>query len=132
QTNILLGDGGDTVRLLDPSGKVYDAYTYALAKVEDQSVCRLPDGNGSWYEDCTPTPNQTNARGGTVPSMPAGSGFESPVCGLPDTLPQPFLFAECRGYGANIWNSYYWDKTGWKGGDQYVPDDASKWPSFVE
>jgi hypothetical protein len=131
QTNILLSDGGDTVRLLNASNKVYDAYTYAIAKVEDQSVCRLPDGNGSWYEDCVPTPNLVNSREGDIPSMPEGEEFESPVCDLPDTLPADFLFAECRGYGADIWHSFFWDKFGWQG-DRYVPENMSKWESFVE
>ena len=131
QTNILLSDGGDTVRLLNPSNKVYDAYTYSIAKVEDQSVCRLPDGNGSWYEDCIPTPNLKNSREGSVPSMPGGEVFESPVCQLPDTLPVDFLFAECRGYGSDIWHSFYWDQFGWQG-DQFVPENMSKWESFVE
>jgi uncharacterized repeat protein (TIGR01451 family) len=130
QTNILLSDGGDTVRLLNPSNKVYDAYTYKIAKVEDQSVCRLPDGNGSWYEDCTPTPNLLNLRGGEIPSMP-GESFESPVCDLPDTLPADFLFAECRGYGADIWHSFYWDQFGWQG-RQSILENKSKWESFVE
>ena len=123
--------GGDTVRLLNPSNKVFDAYTYSIAKVEDQSICRLPDGNGSWYEDCIPTPNLTNTREGVVPSMPGGGVFESPVCELPDTLPADFLFAECRGFGANIWDSYYWDQFGWQG-TQYIPENTSKWESFVE
>jgi hypothetical protein len=131
QTNILLSDGGDTVRLMDPSGTIFDAYTYKVAKVEDETVCRLPDGNGSWYEDCVPTPNFTNTRQGTVPSAPGGGAFESPFCDLPDTLPSDFLFAECRGYGAGIWHSFYWDETGWQG-DQYVPENMSKWESFVE
>jgi hypothetical protein len=131
QSNILLSDGGDTVRLIHPNGKIYDAHTYAIAKVEDKSVCRLPDGNGSWYEDCVPTPNITNTRKGTIPSMPGGKAFESPVCGLPDTLPADFLFAECRGYGANIWHSFYWDQFGWQGG-LYIPANMSKWESFVE
>ncbi|MDO9301459.1 MAG: lamin tail domain-containing protein [Anaerolineales bacterium] len=131
QTNILLSDGGDTVRLLNPGGKIYDAYTYPIAKAEDQSVCRLPDGNGSWYEDCVPTPNLINSREGEIPSMPGGGVFESPVCQLPDTLPADFLFAECRGYGADIWHSFYWDQFGWQG-DQYVPENMSKWESFVE
>ena len=131
QTNILLSDGGDTVRLLNPSNKVYDAYTYAIAKVVDQSVCRLPDGNGSWYEDCLPTPNLLNSREGKVPSMPGGEDFESPVCELPDTLPADFLFAECRGYGADIWHSFFWDESGWQG-EQSVFENMSKWESFVE
>lgn len=131
ETNILLSDGGDTVRLLDTGGKIYDSYTYSIAKVEDESICRLPDGYGSWYEDCTPTPNLPNTRDGTVPSMPGGEAFESPVCALPDTLPADFLFAECRGYGANIWRAMYWDAAGW-GWDRFVPANSTKWESFVE
>jgi hypothetical protein len=131
QTNILLSDGGDTVRLLNSSNKVYDSYTYKIAKVEDQSICRLfPDGNGSWYEDCTPTPGLINLREGSVPSMPE-AGFESPVCDLPDTLPAAFLIAECRGYGANVWRTMFWDSIGW-GGDVFIPENMSKWDSFVE
>jgi uncharacterized repeat protein (TIGR01451 family) len=131
QTNILLSDGGDTVRLLNPSGKVYDAYTYSLVKVEDRSVCRLPDGSGSWYEDCVPTPNLINSREGAVPSMPDDKNSESPVCLLPDTLPADFLFAECHGYGSDIWNPFYWDEAGWQG-EQPIPENWSKWNSFVE
>ncbi len=131
QTNILLSDGGDTVRLINPKGKIYDAYTYAIARTEDQSVCRLPDGHGSWYEDCIPTPRLTNSREGSVPLMPDGTQFESPICQLPDTLPADFLFAECRGYGAGIWRSFFWDQYGWQG-DQIVPGLMGKWQSFVE
>ena len=131
KTNIQLSDGGDTVRLLNPDGKIYDAHTYAIAAVEDKSVCRLPDGNGTWYEDCFPTPNLINSREGVVPSMPGDGVFESPNCDLPDTLPADFLFAECRGYGAGIWHSFYWDKSGWQG-DQPVSENMSKWESFVE
>jgi uncharacterized repeat protein (TIGR01451 family) len=132
QTNILLSDGGDTVRLLNPSNKIFDAYTYSIAKVEDESICRLPDNNffGDWFENCTPTPGLTNTRDGVVPSMP-DEGFESSVCDLPDTLPADFLYAECHGYGADIWDSYYWDKDGWQG-IQFVPENKSKWESFVE
>ena len=131
QTNILLSDGGDTVRLINPGGKIFDAYTYPISKVEDKSVCRLPDGNGSWYEDCVPTPNRTNTREGVVPAMPDGGVFEAPVCERPETRPADCLFAECRGYGANIWHSFYWDEFGWQG-DQRVPANTSKWESFVE
>jgi hypothetical protein len=131
ETNILLSDGGDVVRLLNPGGVVYDSYTYSLARLEDKSFCRLPDGPGNWFNDCTPTPNQTNTRNGDVPSMPDGDVFESPVCELPDTLPIEFLLAECRGYGANIWRSMYWDRMGWQG-DVHVPENMSKWQSYVE
>jgi hypothetical protein len=131
QTNILLSDGGETVRLLNPSNKIFDSYTYKIARAEDESICRMPDGNGDWYEDCTPTPKFTNTRDGQAPDMPDGSGFESPVCSLPDTLPEPFLIAECRGYGANLWSAIYWDAKGWDG-DRFVPENMSKWESFVE
>jgi uncharacterized repeat protein (TIGR01451 family) len=130
-TNILLSDGGDTVRLVGPDGKEYDKYKYIVADVEDKSTCRLPDGNGSWYGDCMPTPNLINTRDGVAPSMPGGESFESPVCSLPDTLPLDFLFAECRGYGANIWRSMLWDATGWQG-DLLIPESDSKWESFFE
>lgn len=131
QTNILLSDGGDTVRLLNASDKVYDAYTYTLADVEDRSVCRLPDGNGIWYEDCVPTPNRLNSREGEVPTMPEGEAFESPVCDMPDTLHPDFLFAECRGYGDGIWRYFFWDQFGWMG-EQPVPENTGKRQSFVE
>jgi hypothetical protein len=132
ETNILLSDGGDTVRLINPSGKIYDAYTYAIARVEDQSICRLPDGNpgNSWFEDCIPTPNLTNSREGSVPSAPGGNA-ESPVCDLPDTIPADFFFAECRGYGAGIWNPLFWDATGWMD-KHFLPSITGKWKSFVE
>ncbi|MDP1546018.1 MAG: lamin tail domain-containing protein [Anaerolineales bacterium] len=133
QTNILLSDGGDTVRLLDPGGKVYDIFTYSIARTADHSFCRLPDGtptDSAWADDCIPTPNLTNTREGLVPVMPGGNP-ESPVCQLPDTIPADFLLAECHGYGANIWNSYYWDRYGWQG-RRYLPDNFSKWESFIE
>ena len=132
QTNILLSDGGDSVRLFDASGDIMDVIDFTIAKVEDESVCRLPDGNGfgSWFNDCTPTPNLTNSRDGQVPTLPEDNSA-TPFCALPDTLPTDFLFAECRGYGANIWDNFYWDEFGWMG-DQIVPENKNKWKSFVE
>ena len=132
ETNILLSDGGDTARLLDPNGKIYDAYTYSIAKAEDQSICRLPDGNvyNGWFEDCIPTPNLTNSREGAVPVMP-DEGYQSPVCQLPDTLPADFLFAECRGYGAGIWNTNFWDQPN-TSTSRYIPQNTSKWEVIIE
>lgn len=131
ETNLLLSDGGDTVRLINPSGKIYDAYTYELAVVEDRSICRLPDGNvfNGWFDDCIPTPNLTNSREGTVPSET--DDVNSPACDLPDTLPLDFFLAECRGYGADVWNPSYWDQSGWV--DKYfLPAITGKWKSFIE
>jgi hypothetical protein len=133
ETNLLLSDGGETIRLIDPSGRIFDAFTYTLARAADQSFCRLPDTSGSigtWYDDCVPTPALTNTREGSVPTAP-GDGSESTLCDLPDTIPDEFYFAECHGYGANIWNSYYWDRLGWQGA-VYIPQNTSKFESIIE
>jgi len=132
ETNILLSDGGDTVRLISPNGKIYDAYTYSIAKVEDQSICRLPDGNAynGWFEDCIPTPNLTNTREGAAPTTP-DVDYESPVCKLPDTLPADFLFAECHGYGADIWDADFWDQPEISAA-HYFPQNTSKWEAIIE
>lgn len=132
QTNIPLSDGGGTVRLLNSQNLVFDEFTYVIAKAEDRSFCRIPDGGFSvlaWQEDCIPTPNLPNTLEGSVPSLPGG--FDSPVCDLPDTIPAGFFSAECRGYGANIWNPYYWDQAGWAG-RKYLPQADKKWQSFIE
>jgi hypothetical protein len=63
--------------------------------------------------------------------MPDDKNSELPVCLLPDTLPADFLFAECHGYGSDIWNPFYWDEAGWQG-EQPIPENWSKWNSFVE
>ena len=91
----------------------------------------MPDGNGSWYEDCIPTPNLTNSREGSVPSMPGGMDAESVFCDLPDTLPADFLFAECRGFGSNIWDTFLWDQFGWLSNLIFQPG-MSKWEVIIE
>lgn len=131
QTNLLLSDGGLTLRLVNSSGKIYDAFTYNLARAEDKSFCRLPDGTpgNSWFEDCVPTPNLSNTREGKSPASPDNA--QSPVCNLPDTIPLDFFMPECKGYGANIWNPYYWDQFSgiFK---KWITDETSKWDSFIE
>lgn len=130
QTNLLLSDGGETVRLIRSNGKIYDAFTYDIARAEDQSFCRLPDGNpgDSWFEDCVPTPNLTNTREGSVPSSIAG---ESPACNLPDTIPPDFFLPECNGYGADIWNPYYWDFPNWTG-KLWIQQTTEKRRTYIE
>ncbi|HNM35895.1 MAG TPA: lamin tail domain-containing protein, partial [Anaerolineales bacterium] len=131
QTNILLSDGGETVRLSNSSGKIYDAFTYTVARTEDRSFCRLPDGNpgNSWFEDCIPTPNLTNTREGKSPTSPDGT--DASACNLPDTVPLDFLIPECRGYGNNIWDPYYWDQISgvFK---KWISSETSKWDSYIE
>lgn len=131
QTNLLLSDGGETVRLSNSSGKIYDAFTYTVARVEDASFCRLPDGNpgDSWFEDCIPTPNLVNTREGQSPTSPNNSA--SPVCNLPDTIPLDFFIPECNGYGADIWNPYYWDLPNWID-KLWIQQVNEKWRTFIE
>ncbi|MCB0118375.1 MAG: lamin tail domain-containing protein, partial [Anaerolineales bacterium] len=130
ETNILLSDGGETVRLSNSSGKIYDAFTYDIARTEDRSFCRLPDGNpgNSWFDDCIPTPKLANTREGKSPIAPDEE--MSPVCNLPDTVPLAFFIAECNGYGANIWDPYYWDML--SGAFKIWIEDKGKWNTFIE
>ncbi len=131
ETNLLLSDGGETLRLSNASGKIYDAFTYAVARAEDKSFCRLPDGNpgNSWFEDCLPTPNLVNTREGQVPVSPDGSA--SPFCNLPDTIPLDFFIPECNGYGADIWNPFYWDFANW-GDTLWIQQLNEKWRTYIE
>ncbi|MBN8580870.1 MAG: lamin tail domain-containing protein [Anaerolineae bacterium] len=131
QTRILLSDGGETLRLVNPSGKIYDAFTYELARAEDKSFCRLPDGTpgNSWFEDCIPTPYLSNTREGKAPIAPDNGA--SPVCNLPDTIPLDFFIPECNGYGADIWNPFYWDFTNWLD-KLFVQQTDEKWRTFIE
>ncbi len=131
QTRILLSDGGETLRLVNPSGKIYDAFTYELARAEDKSFCRLPDGTpgNSWFEDCIPTPYLSNTREGKAPIAPDNGG--SPVCNLPDTIPLDFFIPECNGYGGDIWNPFYWDFTNWLD-KLFIQQTDEKWRTFIE
>ncbi|MBI3170414.1 MAG: hypothetical protein HYZ22_18170, partial [Chloroflexi bacterium] len=53
------------------------------------------------------------------------------VCNLPDTIPLDFFIPECNGYGANIWNPYYWDQLSGSF-NKWISDETSKWKSFIE
>jgi hypothetical protein len=78
-----------------------------------------------------PTPGLLNTREGQIPSMPPGNDLQEPLCNFPDTLPADFRFAECNGYGTNMWSSMFWDQGAWQG-DRLIPDAESKWLSFIE
>jgi hypothetical protein len=129
QTNILLSDGGDGVRLLKPNGQLMDAFNYTVVNFPDQSFCRLPDNGGldDWNKNCFPTPGLRNSRSGDGSSSSGGVGQES-LCPIADTLPQGFFLAECNPFGRAIWNRPYWDDTGWFG-EQELPDNPG---TFVD
>ena len=60
QTGQYLSDGGDTVVLIRPGGVVADFLTYPVLEQLGLAWCRVPDGVGTWFFGCIPTPNQAN------------------------------------------------------------------------
>jgi hypothetical protein len=132
ETNLLLSDGGDGVRLLKPNGQLADAYNYPVAAYPDQSYCRLPDNGGAddWNRNCFPTPGFQNSLNGNFPVLSSGNGGE-PSCPIADTLPDDFVLAECEAFGNNIWRPEFWDQTGWYD-EKILPRIKSKWPVFAD
>ena len=132
QTHILLDDSGDEVRLINSRGVVVDARGYTVIKYPDQSICRIPDGGGYWKFPCVPTPGNENSLTGSVPSSPSGKATPPPSCLFADTTPQVFVNAECHSFGADMWSRKYWDDQAGPQNKILVPDDHSKWQTFVE
>jgi hypothetical protein len=134
ETNILLSDGGDRVRLIRPNNQVADDQSYSFARSPDESRCRLPENYlGLWYPNCFPTPGSANALRGATPVPPAAPVRRpaAPVCLLPDTVPGDFRMAECSAFGAEMWSAWFWDHTGWQG-DRFVPANTTQSESFVD
>jgi hypothetical protein len=133
ETGLLLGDGGDGVRLLKSNGQLVDAYNYSVVEFPDQSYCRLPDNGGAddWNTNCYPTPGLQNSLSGTVLRPPTQNDEDNPLCPIADTLPQEFVLAECSPFGNNIWSRYYWDKFGWYG-EKSLLNVNSKWDVYAD
>ena len=127
QTGIMLGDSGDTVRLLSSNNTVVDAYTYPIVKSLDVSWCRITDGYGSWLDRCFPTPGLPNSLTGEF--FPPAPESERPasVCLLPDSAPDAFLQAECEEGGLGIWNPSYWDALPGEGEEIWQSEEKGKW-----
>jgi hypothetical protein len=130
ETGLLLGDGGDGVRLLKPNGQLADAYNYTVVEWPDQSFCRLPDNGGAddWNQNCYPTPGVQNSLSAMTSEQPGN--VTDLYCPIADTLPDDFAEAECEPFGNNIWRPEFWDQTGWFG-DQVLPGINTKWPVFA-
>jgi hypothetical protein len=133
QTNLLLSDGGDGVRLLRSNGQLVDAYNYFTVNFPDQSFCRLPDNGGAddWNTNCYPTPGLRNSLSGSVLGPPIRGDEDEPLCPIADTLPQEFSLAECPGFGNDIWNRFYWDQFGWYD-EMSLPNVNGKWDVFAD
>jgi hypothetical protein len=130
QTGILLDDSGDSVRLINPRGIVFDVRTYGPVSEADQSHCRIPDGY-YWRHPCFPTPGLENSLTGAAPLPPPQAASHPAPCLLPDTVPDAFRQGECASYGNEMWNRLYWDNLA--GQKEFpVPDIYSKWPTIVQ
>lgn len=60
KTHIALNDGGDSVRLLTPSGKLVDEIHYLRVRAYNLSYGRLPDGSSTLAYGLWPTPGKEN------------------------------------------------------------------------
>ena len=80
ETDLLLSDGGDGVRLLKPNGQLGDAYNYRVVRYPDHTYCRYPDNGGAddWNTNCFPTPGLQNSLSGsfTPPQDENGAAVE--------------------------------------------------------
>jgi hypothetical protein len=120
QTGLSLSDGGATVRLLNTSGRIVDAFTYPIVELPDRTWCRLPDGSASWGFVCRPTPGQPNVS--VIVSSPRTGSFTGGLNNCPqgNTAPQAIVLAECSSFGAGITNTLgegiFWLQERWKWG----------------
>lgn len=60
QSRVALNDGGDTVRLLGPDGRVIDKISYLRVRAYNLSYGRLPDGSNALSYGLWPTPGEPN------------------------------------------------------------------------
>jgi hypothetical protein len=60
ETGLALNNEADTVLLRRPDGTVADIHQYGDGPGYDISLCRLPNGDGSWHNRCDPTPGGPN------------------------------------------------------------------------
>jgi hypothetical protein len=84
-THISLNDSGDTVRLLDPNGKVVDEITYLRVSAYNLSYGRLPDGSGTMKYGLWPTPHEPNILF-EDPFIPANTGLPVKCPNLGQTI----------------------------------------------
>ncbi len=60
RSHIALNDGGDTVRLLAPNGRLIDRISYLKVRAYNLSYGRLPDGSSRMAYGLWPTPRRQN------------------------------------------------------------------------
>ena len=72
RTRIALNDGGDSIRLSAPDGRLVDKIRYLRVRAYNLSYGRLPDGDDVLVYGLWPTPGEANVLY-TPPSFPAGA-----------------------------------------------------------
>jgi hypothetical protein len=101
-----------------------------VVRYPDQSWCRIPDRLGYWNEPCFPTPGNPNALSGTFPQpVKSSTGYAPPLCLLPDTTPDEFVYGECLSSGGGIWNRQYWDSKDLF--EKMLLDPALEWAAIL-
>ncbi len=105
ETNILLSNGGETVRLYKNTGSISDAFTYGVVLTPDQTWCRFPDGLNTWRFGCEPTPQEANRLAQTII---VDNESQSKFCLSPTILPV-FYQAECTPSGLDTWSRSFWE-----------------------
>lgn len=87
RTRIALNDGGDSVRLLAPDGRVIDEISYLRVRAYNLSYGRLPDGSSRMAYGLWPTPGRANLlfveQELVNPAAPPGAPLSCPGGGLP-------------------------------------------------
>jgi len=128
QTGQYLSDGGDSVVLIRPGGKPADILTYPVLEQLGLAWCRFPDGVGTWFFGCLPTPNQANVYQpvsvptATPPPEVGGPPSYFDACLLSD-VDETIELAECILPGLDIWNPYYWDAPDFNSLPMYLESD---------
>ena len=131
QTGQYLSDGGDSVVLIRPGGKPADILTYPVLEQLGLAWCRIPDGVGTWFFGCIPTPNQANI----YQPVPVPTATPLPDMGGPpsyfDACPLPGVdetieLAECILPGLDIWNPAYWDAPDFNSLPMYLENKNGK------
>jgi hypothetical protein len=128
QTGLTLNNEADRLILRRPDGTLADSYAYDNGPGYDVSLCRTPDGKGSWRRKCDPTPGGPN-RALPEPGPVEASVFEARRMG-------PGAWVELRGrvtvpagvLGART--AYLQDETG--GIRLSLPKDHRLWAGLGE
>jgi len=139
-TGLYLSDAGESVSLRlaakqrnPETGEYYvlvvDIHEYGPVSYPDYSYCLVPDRPapiGYWNYPCFPTPGNPNTLTGNFPPLPGPvADVRELACLLPDSTPEPFVYAECEANGDDIWNRQYWDKIDFTGQPRMYASD--KW-----